>query len=365
MTHRRRWALRVAGFLLVLVVADAAARWLRIGYWTPFENDRGLAVYIYQRQRSAADILFLGTSRINTAIIPAIVERDLLATLGRPYTTFVLGQPGSSALTSWLVLRNVVASNGSPQVVVLELSPGALNAHHRDTPHALSSYASLPDLLWATPKLRSWSDLVGASDGAFRGLTSATLFTLRSTYRQSVEPKLRTLDGQQGAQYAPAPPWRHRRLSDLSDPQRRKLLDDAVRWARHQYVASYQIGGAPEAAFRAICRLARDRGFPLIVVDPPVAEDYRDRATTLEERRQFRSYLDRAVRDSRVLLPELDVESLALTDADLLNLTHLHPEGAARYSRLLAQAALVPALAASPGESPESASGSNLSRSPP
>lgn len=359
MTHRRWWALRVAGFLLVLMVADAAARWLRIGYWTPFENDRGLAVHVYQQQRHGADILFLGSSRINTAIIPAIVEEELLATLGQPATTFVLGQPGSSALTSWLVLRNVVASNGSPRVVVLELSPGSLNAHHRDTPHALRCYASLPDLVRTAPRLRRWDDLVGATGGAFRGLTSATLFALRGAYWDSVQSQLRAFARKQGAQYPRTQRWQHRRLADLTDDQRRTLLNGAVGWARHQYLGNYEIGGAPEAAFRAICRLARDRGFPVIVVDPPVATDYRDRATTLEEEREFRDHLDRAARDELVLLPDLDLGSLELTDADFLNLTHLHPDGAARYSRLLAQEALLPAMLPSTGESQDTTSGSN------
>ena len=359
MTHRRRWALRVAGFLLVLVVADAAARWLRIEYWTPFENDRALAVYVYQQQREAADVLFLGTSRINAAVIPSIVEEELIAQLGQPHSTFVLGQPGSSTLTSWLVLRNVVASNGSPRLVVLELSPGSLNAHHRDTSHALRSYATLHDLVWAAPRLRSWGDLVGASGGAFRGIASGTLFALRATYRDSVEPKVRAYARKQGAQYPRVQRWQHRRLADLTDAQRRTLLSGGVGWARYQYLSRYEIGGVAEAAFRAICRLARAHGFQLIVVDPPVAADYRDRATTPEERRQFRSYLDRVARDNAALLPRLDVESLELTDADFLNLTHLHPDGAARYSRLIARSALAPLLAPSSGESQARTAGSN------
>jgi hypothetical protein len=360
MASTRTWLARIVGFLLVIVLSDAASSWLRISYWTPFANDRALAIYVYQRQRVAADILFLGTSKINAAVIPAVIEDELLERLGRPVTAFCLGQPGTSAFTSWQVLRDVVSSNGSPSVVVLELSPASLNANHGHIPRDLSSYCLLGDLVEATPWINSWERLVAASGGAFRGVTTCTLSSTRAIYWGSVQPRLETFARKHGAQFGPRR-RQQQRLSDLSEEQQRQTMRNALPWGRHEYMDRYEIGGAPEAAFRSICRLTRDRGIRLVVLDPPVADRYGRRIATPEESREFRDYLDRAAQTWSFERVELDSAALGLTDADFLNLTHLNWDGAATLSRhlartvlpgLLAPAATAPAIEESGGGSP-------------
>jgi hypothetical protein len=338
MTSTRTWLLRIVGFLLVIVLSDAASRWLRISYWTPFASDRALAIHVYQRQRVSADILFLGTSKINTAVIPAVIESELSEKLGRPVTAFCLGQPGTSAFTSWQVLRDVVASNGAPAVVVLELSPGSLNANHGHIPRDLSSYCSLGDLIEATPWIDSWERLVAASSGAFRGLTTCALSASRVFYRGSVEPRLEGFTRKHGAQFGPRR-WQQRRLTDLTDEQQQQAVRDAVAWGRHEYMDRYEIGGAPEAAFRSICRLTHDRGIRLVVLDPPVADRYRRRIA------EFQSYLGHAAQTCAFESVELDPASLGLSDADFRDLTHLNWDGAATVSRHLARTVLLRLLA--------------------
>jgi hypothetical protein len=339
MTSTRTWLLRIAGFLLVIVLSDAASNWLRISYWTPSADDRALAIYVYQQQRVPADILFLGTSKINAAVIPSIIEGELSERLGRPVTTFCLGQPGTNAFTSWQVLRDVVSSNGSPSVVVLELSPASLNANHGHIPRDLSSYCSLLDLARAAPWIDSPERVVAATGGAFRGLTTCGLSATRAFYWESVRPRVEALARKRGAQFGPR--RRHQqRLSDLTEEQQRQLLRDALPWGRREYMDRYQIGGAPEAAFRSICRLTRDRGIPLVVLDPPVADRYGRRIATPDESREFRSYLDRAAQTGTFERVALDPAALGLTDADFLNLTHLNWDGAAKLSRHLARTVL-------------------------
>lgn len=339
MASTRTWLLRIVGFLLVIVLSDAASNWLRISHWTPSADDRELAIYVYQRQRVAADILFLGTSKINAAVIPAVIESELSASLGRPVTTFCLGQPGTSAFTSWQVLRDVVSSNGSPSVVVLELSPASLNANHGHIPRDLSSYCSLLDLAGAARWIDSRERLVAASGGAFRGLTTCALSATRVFYWESARPRVEELARKRGAQFGPR--RRHQqRLSDLTEEQQQQLMRDALPWGRHEYMDRYEIGGAPEAAFRSICRLTRDRGIPLVVLDPPVADRYGRRIATPHELREFRSYLDRAAQSWSFERVELDPAALGLTDADFLNLTHLNWDGAATLSRHLARTVL-------------------------
>jgi hypothetical protein len=351
MSDRRRWVLRVVGFLLLLTLADVTGSWLRISFWTPFENDPGLNVYVYQRERRAADILFLGSSKINTAIIPAVVEGELLTELGQRFTTFCLGQPGSSTLTSWLVLKAVAGSNGDPRVVVLELSPSSLNAHHGDIPRALRYYCSLSDLVWAMPWTTSWSRLVAAPGGAIRGRATGALYATRGLYWSAVSSRLATIARKRGAQFRQNGSWQHKRLSDLTDDQLRSLVRDARAWGMQQYYGQFDIGGAPEAAFRSICRFTKERGIRLIVLDPPVASPYRREASTVDEMLTYRRYLDGTTSTWDLEWVDIDADLLGLTDADFLNLTHLHPDGAEKYSRHLARTVLAPLLASPASES--------------
>ena len=352
MKRRWRWGLRVAGFLLVLWTADVASRSLRFAFWTPFENDPGLNVYVYQRERLGADVLLLGTSKIKAAVIPAVLERQLAADTGHHYSVFSLGQPGSSTFTSWLVLRQVIASNGCPRLVVLELSPATLNAHHGNIPRALRYSAALPDLVRSARWVTSWDRFLGAAGGTFRGVTSGMLFATRGLYWNRVQPALTAATRKRGAQYALRSRRQQlRRLSDLDDDELQQHLNDAAGWGRSQYLDRFAIGGAPEWAFRSIRRLAAERGVRLVIVDPPVAVRYQRQIYPGDEQQRFREYLDRAAAVGELVVADRDAASLGFTDADFVNLTHLHPDGAVRYSRWLSRDVLAPLLAPPASES--------------
>jgi hypothetical protein len=159
-----------------------------------------------------------------------------------------------------------------------------------------------------------------------------------------VEPRLEGFTRKHGSQFGPRR-WRQRRLSDLTDEQQELLVRDAVAWGRHEYMDRWEIGGAPVAAFRSICRLTHDRGIRLVVLDPPVAEGYRRWIATPEESREFQSYLDHAAQTCAFESVELDPAALGLSDADFLNLTHLNWDGAATVSRHLARTVLLRLLA--------------------
>jgi hypothetical protein len=182
-------------------------------------------------------------------------------------------------------------------------------------------------------------------------------------YWESVRPRVEALARKHGAQFGPRR-QQQQRLSDLSEEQQRQLMRNALPWGRHEYMDRYEIGGAPEAAFRSICRLTRDRGIRLVVLDPPVADRYGRRIATPDESREFRAYLDHAAQTCSFERVELDPAALGLTDADFLNLTHLNWDGAAMLSRHLARTVLLRLLAPAapaPGH-PESAQRSHAMR---
>jgi len=344
MNSTRRWLLRIVGLLAVLVVADISAGVLRITYWTPFENHHALRIFAYQHEMPRADILFLGTSRIRTAVMPAVIEKALSSRLGRDVSTYCLGQDSSTAYTSWLVLDDAVAAHGPPEMIVLEVFPASLNSNHHHVARDLRYYSSISEIVRAARWIDSRDRLSAAAGGSFRGFSSLVLYGSRWLYARDFESDLARHRRRKGAQFPRTITRQHRRLSDLDANQRHALLDDAVPYARKHYMGHFEVGGAPEAGFRAIIDLARTRGIPLVLVDPPVIPDYREAVCSPEENAEYRETLDRALRDPRPSLVEADLSGLELTEDDFLDLTHLNPWGASKFSRYVAREILLPVM---------------------
>lgn len=340
-----QWLLRFVGFVAVLVVADLAAGLFRISYWTPFENPQALRIFEYQHEMSRADILFVGTSRIRTAVIPTMIEAALSSVLGRDISVYCLGQDGSSAYTNWLVLDDVVAVHGLPELIVLEVSPGSLNANHRHVAKDLRFHSSIGEILGAVCWINTSDRLTAAAGGCFRGPSSLLLYGSRWLYPRQFEKELTRYRRRKGAQFPDKIPRRFRRLTDLDASQRRAQLAGGIAHARQQYMEHYTVGGAPGAGLRATIVFAGNHGIPVVLLDPPMIHEYREAVSTPEEIAQYREAIDRVLRDPRASVVEADLSNLELAEADFLDLTHLNPSGAHKASRFLAESVLVPLMA--------------------
>jgi len=344
MSTKHPWLFRIVGFLGVLVVADVTSGTLLLRYWTPFENPHGLRIFAYQHEMPRADVLILGTSKIRTAIMPDLIDETLSAGLRKPVSSYCLGQNASNAFTSWLVLKDAVAAHGPPEMIVLELSPGSLNANNRDVARDLRYYSSIAEIVTATRWIDSRDRLFAAAGGWFQGASSLALYGSRWLYRQDFENDLGRYRDRKGAQYPATASRRRRRLSDLGEERRRALLDEAVPYARDQFLAQYEAGGAPNAGFQAIVEFTGTRGIPLVLVDPPVRPEYRLAVIEPDEMLEFRRTIEHALLDPRSQVVEADLSGLELTADDFHDLTHLHPDGARKLSRHLAEEILLPLL---------------------
>lgn len=340
-----QWLMRLVGFVAVLVVADLTAGLLRTTYWTPFENPSALRIFVYQHEMPRADILFVGTSRIRAAVMPTMIETALSSALGRDVSSYCLGQDGGTAYTSWLVLDDAVAAHGLPELIVLEVSPGSLNANNRNVARDLRYYSSIGEILGAARWINSSERLTAAAGGCLRGPSSLLLFGLRGLYSKEFESDLNKYRRRKGAQFADEIPSHFPRLSDLDASQRRIQLTGRLTSARQQYMDHYAVGGAPEAGLRAIIVFAGTHGIPVVLLDPPMVREYREAVSTPEDVAQYREALDRVLRDPRASVVEADLSNLELTEEDFLNLTHLNPYGASKASRFLAESVLVPFMA--------------------
>jgi hypothetical protein len=340
----RRWILRIVGFLVALVVGDLAAGMIRVNYWTPFQNPQALRIFTYQRRMPPADILFLGSSRVRALVMPETIEGMVSSRLARDVRTYCLGQNGGNVHTSRLILDDAIASHGRPDIIVLEVSPGAFNRNHANVVNDLRFYSSIVDIVGAVRWIDRPERVSAAAAGSFRGISSLALFGSRWLYPGQFEAELSKYMRRRGAQFPPLPHKRHRRLSDHDPAARSALLETAVADARANYMRDYSVGGAPEAGFWAIVHSAAADGIPLVLMDPPVWPDYRSGICSADEHAAYREVIELARRQSHPPVVEADFDGLHLTADDFLDITHLRPNGSIKASRHLTNEVLLPLL---------------------
>ena len=90
--------------------------------------------------------------------------------------------------------------------------------------------------------------------------------------------------------------------------------------------------------------LATARSVPLVLLEPPVTDEYRNAVYSPAVYRPYREFLNQALEDPGSPLVEADLSAIELTPDDFLDLTHLHPDGAKKVSRHLAANVLLPLL---------------------
>ncbi|MGI8809109.1 MAG: hypothetical protein ACR2KK_14965 [Acidimicrobiales bacterium] len=68
------------------------------------------------------DVVFMGDSRALSGFAPAVADAELSAAAGRPVRTFNLSMTGARMNLTYLALKNMIADDKKPDVVVLGLS---------------------------------------------------------------------------------------------------------------------------------------------------------------------------------------------------------------------------------------------------
>jgi len=338
------WIMMALGFVLVVVLADVVSIGLGLKYWMPRSNGRTLNAYVYQRQRVRTDVLFVGSSRILRAATPRVVETELREVLGRRVTAYNVGQLGTRLFANDLLLKDLLTTNPAPEVVVVEVSVGALAPNLVDVSDGLRYYASLTDILRSARWIRNPRCAAAAAGGAFRGFANIGLYGHHLLFAHGLARGLDRIRARRGGVYGEgAPPGG--RLSQIRPELRRKKLA-FVRLRRRSWEnLSIRIGGAQERALLDICRRVRDTGARLVVINPPVSRELREEGYPKSLRTEYDRYLRTMARVRGFVYRNLDAEITDLTGEELLDFGHLNETGSRRVSRYIARRVLAPLLA--------------------
>ena len=344
MRQSHQWIQRIIGFVVLIVLVNALSLQLGLKYWMPRANGRTLNVYVYQRQEIQTDVLIVGSSRILRALTPSIVEDELSGALSRPFTAYNVGQLGTRVIANSLVMKDVLASNSAPRIVIFEVSVGALHSKRGDLQDGLRYYASLGDLVRST---RWWITSPGcgaaAAAGSFRGFSNLFLYGHHLLFPHGLNRGLEKILQREGGVYgAGEPPGG--RLSDLTLAARQKKIRNLQSQKRFWETQTGEIGGPPEKAFRRVCRLVHESGAKLVVLNPPLTQEFREQVYPEFLRREYARYLTQAAGSEGFEYRDLDAEVTDLTEDDFLDFGHLNEVGSRKVSAYTAREVLLPLL---------------------
>jgi hypothetical protein len=344
MRRSHNWILRIIGFVGVILLVNALSYQLGLKYWMPRANGRTLNVYVYQRHGIQTDVLIVGSSRILRALTPLVVEDELSGALGRPVTAYNVGQLGTRVIANSLVLKDVLASNAAPRIVVFEVSVGALHSNRGDLQDGLRYYASLGDLVgsshwWIT----SPGCAAAAAAGSFRGFSNLFLYGHHLLFPHGLNRGLEKILKRKGGVYgAGEPPGG--RLSEMTYAARQNKFRLLLSHRRFWETQTGEIGGVPEQAFLRVCRLVRESGAKLVVLNPPLTREFREQGYPEFLKREYARYLMQAAGTEGFEYRDLDAEVTDLTENDFLDFGHLNEAGSRKVSTYTAREVLLPIL---------------------
>jgi len=344
MRQSHKWIQRIIGFVVLIVLVNALSLQLGLKYWMPRANGRTLNVYVYQRQEIQTDVLIVGSSRILRALTPSIVEDELSGALSRPFTAYNVGQFGTRVIANSLVMKDVLASNPAPRIVVFEVSVGALHSNRGDLQDGLRYYASPGDLVRST---RWWITSPGcaaaAAAGSFRGFSNLFFYGHHLPFPHGLNRGLEKIQQRGGGVYGAGEPTGGR-LSDLTLAARQKKIRNLQSQRRFWETQTGEIGGPPEQAFRRVCRLVHESGAKLVVLNPPLTQEFREQVYPEILRREYARYLTQAAGSEGFEYRDLDAEVTHLSEDDFLDFGHLNEVGSRKVSAYTAREVLLPLL---------------------
>ena len=289
-SHQRGWRVMlwacgvfVAAQLVAGLLIDTC--WQRVRFPSAAEVFR----QIEAGRKRGPDILFLGSSRFGSSIVPGVIQPRLRARTGDRDVEVRSGWvPGGDAFAEDYVLEHLLAHGASPRLVVMEIMPENLTPHSMfvgEHVHRQATWVALPALL---------CDTLGT--GHFARLLAGRLLPLYVHRREisrelwawacaAADPPIAV----PGSEEPPAPgPNGWHGPAESYKPAVAELYGKLLR--------NYRVGGPVADALERLLQRCREHGIDVILVTNPVWS-FQRQLYSPEVNDAFRAYVDR-LRDS-------------------------------------------------------------------
>lgn len=292
------------------------------------------------------DVAVVGTSRSHYGLPPSGIDVCLSDALGRPTHTVGLNRLTASAYTEDLVARQLLADT-PPRVLVVEVAPETLNAHHFELDYNLASSIEWPDMPECLGTVRTMSRVATCARPLTRGVENLAQLLARPLSDHAHITYMATYEG--GGQYCyedaacrarnaaydkqASGRWDSRMATVIPEVRTRRFEDYTIR------------EGLGIDHFRALLDRERGRGVHVVVVNLPVASVYQAEIPEAVQT-EFEAVMREELQPRHIPFVDLNTPAAQKDRASFLDPDHLNRNGAERATRALCTEVLAPLLKA-------------------
>jgi len=331
----------VAVIAALTVLADVAVELLGVRYCQPIGHEPTMAAWAYQRGAAGLDVVFIGSSRIHYGVVPATVEEAFRETTGHDIRAWCLGVEAGTVMAYYPVVRDLLDGRRAPKVLVVGLSPRAVNSNSTRNRLALAYFGS-PGDWWREYRIQGpWAtDWRAMASGVFGRPTCLAQWAMASAgYRAK---HIRSIQDLCGGVHAPLGPGES--VEDLpggpSEEKWQRLAAARFQFARDDLLRDFTMQGRADHAFRRMAEIARARGIRMVAVNVPTHPTF-DMGYRPGEYQAYLELMTRICAELGVAWQDLNVPPWRSPDRDLWrDMDHMNRRGALRLSRLLASEVL-------------------------
>ncbi|MHC4713274.1 MAG: DUF1574 family protein [Planctomycetota bacterium] len=338
--HRRlRILAEVLVFFAYLLILDRVVFHLPVKPDCKSQNPYLEKIEPYSALQRVPDVLYMGSSRIWTGVIPSLVS-EIAAADGLEIEGYNLGSSATTPVVHYKFLRDLVLPRGRPQLIILEVAAREFNRNNGRSEKPLFYLSRAGDV---GAFLTQWPSFSEA-----RALVLSNVFVSSRRFRDirawiqgkkdeavdagGTEPvTLQHEDGWLEYVYAPPVEW-----SEKREYWRKVYLEEVL--------IDYEIAGLPDYCFRRLLDLAAEKGIAVKLVNMPVTEEQME----FFSKGEYETYIEylRAVAERyKVELIDYNTPDGRPPMAMFHDTHHLNTDGARFFSKAVAADVVIPFFA--------------------
>jgi hypothetical protein len=328
--------------VVYLVGFSQVSRRLGLAFWQP-ANPFLHNLYVFEHRPERADIVFLGSSRGQTGILPSVIEEEVFRETGTTTRVFNLSQAGGGIRSEHLVLRDVLKDEKRPSILILEVHSLGFSSNSPLINNIYFKYfATQADILRSYDTSVSVCGIGPRAQGFIRDASNLLWMVAKNPWQPDARAQLARIESHKGAI-----PFPVEKDPNRMTPEERELAQQIketnlrhVQWLAKE--VPYEIEGVADRAFRDIISVCRGRGIHLIILCLPVRLDVMTKPE-YREYQKFLPYITNVCGEEHIRFFNLQEENIALTPEDFWDRTHVNKVGAAVLSRYIAREIILPA----------------------
>jgi hypothetical protein len=327
----------IAGWIVALLLGFAFVADQRGLHWIQAVEWPTDLYTLGRLQAEPIDVAVVGTSRSHYGLPPSAIDLYLSRALGRRTRSVGLNRLTASAYTEDIVARELLTAS-PPKVLVVEVAPETLNAHHFEQDYNIGGSIQARDVPECLATARSTTRLATCSRPLFRGVENVAHLLARPFGDHAHITWMATYEG--GGQYCyedDACRARNAAYDERAQGRWQSRMDTVIPEVRAQRFTDYQIReGLGIDHFRALLDRETARGVHVVVVNLPVAAVYQAEVPEAVYA-EFLSVMHDELHPRGVPFVDLNTPAMQADRDAFLDPDHLNRVGAERITRALCE----------------------------